>query len=135
MLLKANPSMAFTFSSLERVSLALSALGLLFLFCCTLFLEAREVSFFELDKSFVGERVRLEGRVLWVRMAKGTALFELSDPSGLKKLKAVIFSPSEEQWLVLKRSDWVWAEGRVSEYKNEIELVVEKVQAVGLDAG
>jgi aspartyl/asparaginyl-tRNA synthetase len=134
MLLKANAFM-FTLSSLESISFSLSALGVLFLFACTFFLEAREVSFYELDDSFVGERVKLKGRVLWSRNVKGTALFELSDEMGLKKLKGVIFSPSEDQWTVLRQAGWVSAEGRVQEYRNEVELLVENIALIGLDAG
>lgn len=127
--------MAFSTASLERLSLCLSSIGVLFLFACTLFLEAREVSFYELDPSFVGERVVLKGRLLWLKNVKGTALFELTDELGLKRLKAVIFSPSEEQWLTLRQAGRLSLEGRIQEYEGELELVVERLALTGLDAG
>lgn len=83
----------------------------------------------------MGEKVKLKGSVLWFRNAKGTALFELTDEMGLKRLKGVIFSPSKEQWRILKQGGWVSVEGRIETYKNEIELIVEKIESLGWEAG
>ena len=120
---------------LSRLAFSLSVVGLVCLFVFSLLLEPLEVSFYELDESFLGERVRLKGRLLWFKTVKGTAIFELGDELGLKRFKGVLFSPSEEQWRVLKQKGLIEVEGRIERYKGELELVAEKLSPVGLDAG
>jgi hypothetical protein len=84
----------FSESSLQKFALSLSLLGLVMLFAFSVLLEAREVSLYELDESFVGERVKLQARLIWFKVVNGVAIFELRDELGLESLRGALFSPA-----------------------------------------
>jgi hypothetical protein len=126
--------MAFSESSLQKTALALSLLGLFLLFAFSVFLEAKEVPLFELDESFLGEKVKVQGRLTWFKTVEHLIVFQLTDELGLASIKVVVFSPSAEDWRVLSLKGRIEVEGEVKRYNGELELVAEKISALGFDA-
>jgi len=109
---------------LSKLSIAASVLGLLFLLFFYFFFEAKEKRVFEINENDLNSKVKVQGRIENVSLKNNVLVFDLID---LKKIKAVIFSPSKKEILIVENFDSVKVLGSVKEYRGELEIEVEEI--------
>ncbi|MFA4907195.1 MAG: OB-fold nucleic acid binding domain-containing protein [archaeon] len=97
--------------------------GLLFL---SLFVEPAQITIGEINPGMAGQRIVVTGIVKGAFFAKNTLFFSLSDGN---EVKAVLFSPSNEEISLAKKGKRLKAIGKVAEYRGEMELVAEKISS------
>ena len=111
--------------NISRIAALVSITGvsLLFLFAETL--QPREVKIQEINQSLLEWNVKIDAKVLSSHQRENIAFLQLYDGTG--KIKAVLFRPSEEEQPLIAKGNFASFEGRIQLYRNELELVVERV--------
>ena len=104
------------------VSIAATA-GLLFL---SLSVEPAQTPIGEINSGMIGQRIAITGIVKGAFTQKNTLFFSLQDGN---EVKAVLFSPSNEEKALAKKGKRLKAIGKVSEYNGEMELVAERISS------
>ncbi len=109
---------------ISLIALIVSVAGLAMLFWAAENLEAKEIKIDEIDKASIGQYVKIDAQIVSYYNNGNTAFMQLYDGTG--KLKAVSFQQGEQKAAIGKNS-FASFEGKIELYKNELELVVEKV--------
>ena len=111
--------------NISRIAVLVSITGvsLLFLFAETL--QPKEVKIQEIGQSLLEWNVKINAKVLSSHQRDSTAFLQLYDGTG--KIKAVLFRPSEEEQPLIAKGSFASFEGRIQLYRDELELVVERV--------
>lgn len=107
---------------LLKLSLIISLIGT---FILLIMLEYQEIPIYkttDISKSQIDTRVRVHGKVDSIRETPGLYIINLKDEKG--KITAVVFK--EEQINLTKNSN-VEIEGKVQEYKNSLEIIVDRI--------
>lgn len=113
--------------SLFRVSLAVAAAGLLALVAITLVIEPKEMKIRDITGSAAGQSVSVKGVVDSYLTKDGNVFITLNDSAAIK---IVVFSreAAKQPWVYdLKKGDIISAAGKVQVYRNELEIVAEKI--------
>ena len=108
---------------LMKLCLAMSFIGIIVLFFVVQSIEPRQASIAEINNDMVGELVAVSGVAGNVYNSEDTLFFDLSDNGG--KIKVVMFQSSTE----ISQGNAVTVTGKVSLYKNELEIVASSIQA------
>jgi len=112
--------------TISKIALLASMAGIATLFLLAENIEAKEVSIREIDEGMLDMHVLVKGQVMSSYQTNKTAIMELYDGTG--KVKAVMFRPSKEQLVLLGKGSFASFEGKVQIYKEELEIVVERVE-------
>lgn len=113
---------------LNRVSLIVAVCGVIIIVFYSVNIEPLKVNVFEINENLLEQNVLIEGRIDSSYLTKNVLIFELNDGTG--KIKAVKFSPEKNDLLLIHKNAFLRVEGRVTLYKNEIEIIVETVENV-----
>lgn len=108
-------------SSLLKLSLVCSLIGLMLLLVLSEFIEPGAVSISE-AKSAIGAHVYIEGSVVEATYKDEVTFFTVSD--GLDEIDIVIFEKMDE---VLSEGDLIGVTGEISLYKGEEEVIVDEI--------
>ncbi|MBS3062518.1 MAG: OB-fold nucleic acid binding domain-containing protein [Candidatus Diapherotrites archaeon] len=81
----------------------------------------------EIDETLAGKKVALQGTVEWTRQAKTALLAGLKDG---EEITVVAFKPGEGELRLLRKGGTVKVIGRIQEYRGELEVVIERVEAL-----
>jgi aspartyl/asparaginyl-tRNA synthetase len=112
--------------TVAKISLAVSAAGLLALWVLAGLFEAKEVSIAEIDENLVECRVRVSAQVASSYRNQETLFLELYDGTG--KIKAVVFKAEGERFAGIGKNSFAEFSGKVKLYKGELEIIVEAVE-------
>ncbi|MCR4335730.1 MAG: Gti1/Pac2 family protein [archaeon] len=105
------------------IGLGLALVGLMVL--AMVLPEERNLRISEIKQEYIGETIIVVGIIKELEIRNGNVFFFLENESGIK---AVYFSPKTEQMLILKENETIKATAQISSYKNELELIIEKVE-------
>ncbi len=111
---------------ISAIALCVSIFGVALLLLFSEVIEARQVKIQEIDNSMLDWHVVLNARVESVWQKNDTIFMQLYDGTG--KIKAVLFKPSREQQALIGKNMFASFEGKVQFYRNELEIVVERVE-------
>ena len=119
----------FSDDSLKNLSLLLSVVGIIGMLVIASVTEPIEVSLGEISEEFIGKYVRTSGKVEKLRFHEDGHVF-LTLASGNSKLKLVIFANVAKKLPIneLEVGREIEVMGRVSEYRGELEIVVENLR-------
>jgi DNA/RNA endonuclease YhcR with UshA esterase domain len=113
---------------LRRLCLLLSVAGLGALLVLSGMQSPKQLRVDEIGNSFLSEKVSTKGIVMWSRLAKGVLIFEIQD---IGRIKCVVFTPAAEHLAAVRKGRVVEVEGTVKMYKGALEIVAERVKAIG----
>lgn len=115
---------------LTRVSLTITILGIISLFIFSMFSNYRKVEISSIDYNLLGQKIQIFGIVdNDPKLSKNTLLFVVSDENN-RKINAVMFNVKE---IPIKKGDKILIFGEVAEYKNELEIIVNKIEILEKD--
>ena len=107
-----------------KISIIVAIIGIISIYFITNYLE-NKIDISQANEHF-GEKVTVKGNVGQLFRKNGNTFFRLYDFSG--DIKVVAFKkskiPEAEQ---LKQGDIVSVTGKVSKYKNELEIIADKI--------
>jgi len=106
------------------IALFSSIIGMIGLTFICYFYEYNLTAIGDIDEKYIGETVLIEGEITGLRDTKGVYMFEIKDETGI--IKGVIFSDeadvfNDKRYKVL---------GEVTEYNNELEINVERLESL-----
>ncbi|MEM4662755.1 MAG: OB-fold nucleic acid binding domain-containing protein [Candidatus Diapherotrites archaeon] len=110
--------------AINRVSLLCAFIGVVFLFLYSYYDAPKNVRLSDLTEKDVHSKVIVDAVVVSSGLSNNTLIFEINDGD---RFKCVLFNPSLEQRIVLQKGNFVRIFGKVSTYKGELEIIVEKV--------
>lgn len=110
-------------ASISKLSLLASFFGILSFLLISFFYSPQPVSVSEIDESFLGKNISLKEKIFDSSYYNNTLILFL----GEEKFKAVLFSPSENQRIALRKGSIVQVSGFVKKYNGELELVISSV--------
>ena len=122
--------MQVTDSLMAKLAFLSAALGLILLFLLNAFAQPQEIQLHQLDESFLDKRIEVQGEVSSHYLANNVLIFTLDDSIGLGKIKCVVFSPTIEQKAMVSNNAQLRVQGKVQDYKGELEIVAEKILAL-----
>jgi aspartyl/asparaginyl-tRNA synthetase len=105
--------------NLEYFLLFSSILGILILLILSNIIEPLRIKIKDIDSSLVFKKVKIEGRVEKVKDYKKFLVIEINDSK--------VISVLVQKNIKVKQFEELIIIGKVSEYKNEFELVAEKI--------
>ncbi len=109
--------------NLFKVSLIISCIGTFLILLLSEYSEVELSKIQDLNKNQLETRVKISGIVLSIRETPGLYILKIKDPSA--SIPAIIF---KEEILELKMGDDIELIGKLTEYKNEFEIIVEKIK-------
>lgn len=109
--------------NLFKVSLIIASIGTFLILLLSEYSEVELTNIQDLNKEQLETRVRVEGIILSIRETPGLYLLKIKDSSGTIPL--VIF---KEDPLMLERGAQIEVIGKLTEYKNEFEIIVERIK-------
>ena len=109
---------------LLKVAIICSLLGILILFLVDETISLKESKIESIDESKLDQSVKVKGIVNNFRIIKSLKLFELKDETG--KIKVISFDKDLE----LTNGALIEVEGRVTEYRNELEIEASKIKVL-----
>jgi len=105
--------------TLLKIALIGSLLGILILFIISNKLEVNERIISEIDESYIGSNVRINGVVLDVQNKGSIVLIDIAQ---LEEMHVVVFDN-----VSLAKGDYVEITGKIEEYEGEMELIADKI--------
>ncbi|MFH1391362.1 MAG: hypothetical protein ABIH20_03570 [Candidatus Diapherotrites archaeon] len=117
--------MLFDLHKTKIIGLGLALLGILVL--AMVLPEEKNLRVTEIKQEHIGENVKIIGIIKELKIRNGNVFFYLENEG---RIKSVYFQPKTEQMLLLKENETVKATAKISLYKNELELIVEKVERI-----
>ena len=118
--------------NLKKICLILTIIGLIVLFFVVNNIKPLQVNISQIDESKIGNYIMVTGKIITKPVWKNDNLFfTIKDESG--KIKIVMFSQDTRKYpeLNIAKNDEVLVEGRVNEYKGELEIVAKKIEVIG----
>lgn len=112
-------------STINCIALLCALTGIIALALFDFAFSPREISVKEINEKIIGEKVSLKGKIDWVVEKEKFVLFGLNDGN---KIKAIVFYPTKEERELIKKNNFLTITGKVQLYKNELEIIVEKVE-------
>lgn len=113
---------------LARISLVLAVFGVAALGLLAEVQKPVDADISELGGLDIGSRVSVKGSVAEIFKARNALVFTVYDGNFVK---AVVFSPSEEEKEIVRKGNIVEVRGRLQNYKGEIEIIAEKILGPG----
>jgi len=111
---------------ISRIALCIAVAGVLGLLFFEQGIEVESAKIGGIDESKIGNAVKVNALVESAFKKENVLFLQLYDGTG--KIKAVLFSPKEEQSTILQKGNFASIEGKVQSYENELEIIVEKAE-------
>lgn len=112
-------------SSLFKIALTVSLIGILILLIVVENTEVKKVSINEIQDKNEEEIVRISGEVNNFKETPGLYLLDVEDDSG--KISAIVF---KEDKLNISKGNRVDIEGTIKEYQNKKELIAREIRII-----
>ncbi len=106
--------------TLRILSLIMAAIGAVGLSVVSLQNTYTEVAIYEISERMIGKNIVINGTVVSASTSDGNTFITAEDAG---RIKVVLFNTE----LPVKRGDRISAYGKVNVYKNELEIVAEKI--------
>lgn len=103
--------------NLLKIALVTSLIGIFIILIVTEKADLFGYSIAKIDKSFVDRDVRIEGEIVKIKETPGLLILDVRDETG--SIKVVAF---KEEKIELKKGNKIEIEGKVREYRNELEI-------------
>ncbi len=107
---------------LLKIALICSLTGILLLIFISNSIEIKKIEIGKLTKEDIDKDVKISGRITKIVETPGLKIFDISDKTG--KITAIAF---KEESSNLTENDNVFVEGKIKEYKNKLELEVDRI--------
>ncbi|MAG18379.1 MAG: hypothetical protein CL944_02815 [Candidatus Diapherotrites archaeon] len=117
--------MLFDLQKTKIIGLGLALLGIMIL--AMVLPEEKNLKISEINQEHIGENVKIVGIIKEIEIRNKNAFFYLENEA---RIKSVYFKPKTEQMLILKENETVKVTAKISSYKNELELIVKKVERI-----
>ena len=101
-------------STLFKIGLFGSIIGLLILYIGTLAFEPEQIQIEEIDENYIGKLVQIKGKVTQIREFESSFLIQVD---GISVFSYKKITPE------IRKGDLVQVIGQVQEYKGELEIV------------
>ena len=113
--------------SLAWICLGITVVGIVILFFIVQLIEPLTIEPGEINRGMDGQAVVTEGSISSFTEKDGNVFITLND-----ELKVVMFKSDAEDSIVydLKNDDRIRVEGRVSIYRDELEVIAEKIELI-----
>ena len=111
--------------AVKRIALLAAVSGLALLLALDRLSEPSEISIAEAG-AYAEKKVEIPGKVESAFMQGNILRFQLNDGTG--KISAFIFSPREEQRLLVQKNSFIKIFGKIRVDKNKAEITVERVE-------
>ena len=111
-------------SILLKISFIVSIIGI---FLLLLILEYQEIPFYQIKditKDQLERSVKIQGTIINIKETPGLYILTLRDT---KSIPVMIF---KEEEIAFKRNSKVEIEGKVTEYKSELEIIADKITEI-----
>lgn len=108
--------------TLLHISIAGSLLGILILFIISNNIEIPEANIYLVNKSMLNENIKIKGQITNIIETPGLYILTVSDKTD--KIQIVVF---KEDKLDIKVNQIVEIQGKVSQYKNQTEIIADKI--------
>jgi RecJ-like exonuclease len=108
-------------STLLKLSFIVSIVGI---FILLIILEYQEIPFYQIKditKDHLEKSVKIQGTIITIKETPGLYLLKVKDT---KIIPVMIF---KEEEIDIKKNSKVEIEGKVTEYKNELEIIADKI--------
>ncbi|MDO8538774.1 MAG: OB-fold nucleic acid binding domain-containing protein [archaeon] len=115
-------------STILKVSLILSVLGVAFLSVFSLSLEPTQTSIENISSKDIGLRVSIEAKIIKTQLTQNALIFWLNQNG--KTLQAVKFNYSLEDLQLLQEKKQIRITGTIQKYNKSLEIVVEKMERI-----
>lgn len=106
---------------LYRASVFFAVIGLTLIYFSSLYLQLEQVNIGDIERSWSGKNVKIEGNVTDFSRSSGHAFMDLKDSTG--EIMVVDFDSD----LKLEEGDRVTVTGHVEIYKGQLEVIADKV--------
>lgn len=107
--------------TLFRIALMSSMIGIFGLIIISYFYEYNLTTIQDIDDGYIDKKIVIEGEISNIKSGKGVYSFEIYDETG--KIKAIAFSE-----LNVINGQEVKLTGQVTEYNNELEIKIERLE-------
>ncbi|MBI2233374.1 MAG: OB-fold nucleic acid binding domain-containing protein [Candidatus Aenigmarchaeota archaeon] len=114
------------------ISLIISMVGFLSMVAITMAIEPRYVSVSQITSEMTGQEITTRGIIDSYFTNEGNVFITLKNRTSVK---VVMFSreAGKQPWVYdLRKGDSIAVEGKVQIYKNELEIVADKITAISL---
>lgn len=112
---------------LTRISLIITILGTISLIIFSYFSNYRRVEISDINYNLIGQKIQTFGKVeSEPRLSKNTLLLIISDRNNAK-INVVMFNVKE---IFINKYDEILIFGKVAEYKDELEIIADKIEIV-----
>lgn len=112
-------------STLLRIAVLVSLLGIVVLYLAVVFLKAEEVDMGRIDKEYVGKFVKIRGSSAKIREYENSVVITLENKSTIDVFALKSILPYGLTW-----GDVISVEGTVKEYKGSIEIYAFSVKKI-----
>lgn len=109
---------------LIKIAIICSLIGILIILLITEFTVIPLVKISEINKDLLNKEVKVQGKIISIKETPGLYIFTVEDDS---IIKAVMF---KEELLQISKGDSVEIQGRVIEYKKELEIQINKLNEI-----
>lgn len=113
---------------LTKISLFTALIGIVMIYVVTVFVGPQNMSIKDIKESDVGKQVTLNGTVFSMSENNGNVFIDLQDSTG--NITVVMFERTargQKNVYTLKNDDKIIVEGQVNVYKNELEIIANKI--------
>lgn len=108
-----------------KSALCLSLAGMLLLFIYTENAQLKTTNISEIAKKHIDKYVKVQGQVTRVTDLPVILIFNLKDQTG--EITIIIF---KEEKINIKQNNFLQVEGKVTEYKGQLEIQAEKITRI-----
>ena len=109
-------------STLFKISLIFSVIGILVIIFLAGSLEAKELAISELKSSMVDQEVKITGSIFSIRKTTGPIILTIKDESGI--IPVVLFDNAPN----FNKNEKVEVIGDVSEFNNQLQLTAKTIK-------
>ena len=107
---------------LSKICLTVSLLGILLLFVYSETISVKTKNISEITKKDIDKFIKTQGQVTRVTDLPGLLIFNIKDQTS--QIPVIVF---KEEKINIKQNDFLEIEGKITEYKGELEIVAEKI--------
>lgn len=100
--------------TLLRIGIFGSVIGLIILYIGTLAIEPTQLEIQEIDETYIGKLVQVQGQIETIREFESSFLLQID---GISVFSLKTLTPE------VKKGDWVQITGQVKEYKESLEII------------
>lgn len=110
---------------LNRMALFCALVGIFLLFAYANLESPRPIKISDISERHIDTKVTVKGVVAFSKTSGSALLFAIDDGA---KINCVFFKPGTEEKIIIQKGNYVEVDGKVKRYKDNLEIVAEKVR-------